>query len=328
MKVPRLLKNNILLFSLLSFVFTASTALSLSKIEIENQIDLKQVFSNKTYEKLPTLKNESISFPILSAQAVLAVDLDSSKTLFEKNPDASLFPASTTKIVTALVSTDYYNLDDVITIKDPRIDGQKMGLQKGEEMKVEDLLYGLLIYSANDAAEVLAQNYCEKDSTPSIPLVNPYQDKTCGEDVFVSRMNKLAHDLHLTNTNFTNPSGLDNPNHISTARDLVRVAKYAMKNKEFAKIVSTKELLVQSIDGKTKHKLVNINELVGQVDGVLGIKTGWTENARENLITYIKRDDHEIIIALLGSQDRFGETKELINWIFDNYEWKEIQVPQ
>jgi D-alanyl-D-alanine carboxypeptidase (penicillin-binding protein 5/6) len=78
------------------------------------------------------------------------------------------------------------------------------------------------------------------------------------------------------------------------------------------------------VDGKISHKLVNINELLGKVEGVLGVKTGWTENARENLVTYIARDDKDLIIVLLASQDRFGETKQLIEWIYDNYEWDKV----
>jgi D-alanyl-D-alanine carboxypeptidase len=81
------------------------------------------------------------------------------------------------------------------------------------------------------------------------------------------------------------------------------------------------------VGGKIRHKLVNINELLGEVEGVLGVKTGWTENARENLVTYIERDGHSVMITLLGSQDRFGETKELINWIFENYSWEEVKFP-
>ncbi len=231
------------------------------------------------------------------------------KVLFEKNSDAGFLPASTTKILTALIVMDYYSPDTIIEIDNIGVEGQKMGLVKGEEISVENLLYGLLIYSANDAAEVLASNYLG------------------GREVFISAMNEKARNLHLENSLFVNPSGLDDYGHISTARDLVRVAKYAMKNQYFAKIVGTKERLATSVNGEIKHRLVNINELIGEVDGVLGVKTGWTENARENLITYIDRDGNEIIIALLGSQDRFGETKELINWIFENYEWKEVQFP-
>ena len=239
----------------------------------------------------------------------MAVDLASGVTLFEKDADKVLLPASTTKIVTALVAMNSFNREDVIEIGNIAVEGQKMGLRKGEKITISSLLYGLLVYSANDAAEALAQNYVG------------------GRDNFILAMNDIVKSLHLEKTNFTNPSGLDGyGNHIvSTARDLIRVSNFAMKNPEFAKIVATKEITIKSVDGKIVHKLANVNELLEKVPGVLGVKTGWTENARENLITYMERDNHKIMIAVLGSQDRFGETKELINWIFSNYSWQEVK---
>jgi len=323
-------KNNYLFFLMLSFVFVASCALALSPAgtmvyeKISKAWPVRALVSNaiskKEFPPNPVISKDA-TFPIFSAQGALAVDLPSGVTLFEKDADKALLPASTTKIVTALVAMNNFNKDDVIEIGKIAIEGQKMGLKKGEKIKVSDLLYGLLVYSANDAAEALAQNYCAPRSFSEVGL--------CGRDAFVVAMNNFAQSLHLENTNFTNPSGLDGGrNHIvSTARDLIRVSSYAMKNSEFAKIVATKEITVKSIDGKIAHKLTNVNELLGKVPGVLGVKTGWTESARENLITYIERDGHKIMIAVLGSQDRFGETKELINWIFANYSWQEVKLP-
>src|SRR3989344_931118 len=246
------------------------------------------------------------NFPTISAQSTLAIDLDSGVSLYEKEADAKLLPASTTKIVTALVAMDYYPLDKVLTVGKIKIDGQKMHLAEGEEITIRDLLYGLLINSANDAAEILADNY------------------KGGRASFIDEMNKKAKSLGLTNSIFTNPSGLDEEGLLTTARDLATIATFAMRNPFFKEIVSTREIVVTSIDGKGKHKLVNINKLLGEVDGVLGVKTGWTENASENLVTYIERDGKKIMIVTLGSQDRFGETKEIISWIFDNYTWQRV----
>lgn len=289
--------------SLLSFVFIAISALTLSRENIDNQ--RSSAANGKSFTPLPRL-HEEVTFPIISAQAALAIDLDSGVTLYEKDPDKLLLPASTTKIITALVAMDYYPPDMVIKVGKVKVEGQKMGLVEGEEITAGDLLYGLLIFSANDAAEVLAQNF------PG------------GRDLFIAAMNLKARQLHLENSNFINPSGLDGGTHVSTARDLIRVSEIAMQNPKFAEIVGTKEKEVKSVDGKISHKLVNINELVGSVDGVLGVKTGWTEGARENLVTYIERNGKKVMIALLASQDRFGETRELIEWIFDSYQWKEI----
>lgn len=303
-------KNNGFFFLMLSFVFIASSALALSPVGPTVYQKVSAIISKKEFPPNPVILKDA-TFPIFSAQGVLAVDLASGVALFEKDADKALLPASTTKIVTALVAMNSFNKDDVIEIGNIVVEGQKMGLKKGEKIKVTDLLYGLLVYSANDAAEALAQNF------PG------------GRDNFILAMNDFAKSLHLENTNLTNPSGLDGyGNHIvSTARDLIRISAYAMKNSEFAKIVGTKEITVKSVDGKVVHKLANVNQLLEKVPGVLGVKTGWTESARENLVTYIERDGHKIMIAVLGSQDRFGETKELINWIFANYSWQEVRLP-
>lgn len=291
--------------SFLSFVFIASSALALGR---NPSLPESQVKGETNLPLLPVLTKAS-SFPVISAQGALATDLDSGVTLYEKNPDTRYLPASTTKILTALVAMDYYSPESVLTVKKTGVDGQKIGLLVNERIKVNDLLHGLLMFSANDAAEVLAENF------PG------------GRDTFVTAMNLKARELHLESSNFKNPTGLDGDGQYSTARDLIWVATNAMQNPYFAKIVKTKEAEVKSLDGRITHKLVNLNELVGEVEGVLGVKTGWTEEARENLVTYIERDGRRVMIALLASQDRFGETKELIGWIFENYKWEEVNFP-
>ncbi len=300
------MKKNFLFLVMIAFVFISSTALALSRAGWD--FFSQPADTPKAFSPLPILSGMN-PFPIISAQAALAVDVESGVTLYEKEPDKLLLPASTTKIVTALVAMEAYPESAVLEVKNIKIEGQKMGLISGEKMKVGDLLYGLLVFSANDAAEVLAQNY------PG------------GREAFVEAMNAKARQLHLESTNFNNPTGLDGNGHVTTARDLIRVATLAMKNSEFARIVGTKQTVVRSENGKIAHRLTNINELLGVVDGVLGVKTGWTENARENLVTYIERDNKKIMIALLGSQDRFGETKELIDWIFSNYAWSKVEYP-
>ena len=293
---------------MLCFVFIAS----FSFIGINNKSKIETPFFAKNDEKvfadLPQIKDNS-PFPIVSAQAVLIVDLNSGVTLYEKDTDKKLLPASTTKIVTALVAMEYYPLDKILTVGRVNVEGQKMNLVYGEKISVNNLLYGLLVYSANDAAEALAQNYLG------------------GRNGFIFAMNAKAKELHLTNSYFLNPSGLDGNKHYSTARDLVRLSWIAMENPLFAKIVATKQKTVRSEDGKIVHKLTNINKLLNEKEGILGVKTGWTEEARENLVTYVDRDQKKILITVMASRDRFGETKELINWVFENYEWKKINYP-
>lgn len=304
----------LLYLCLLSFVFIATSALALSRESINYQVS--SIKESKTFTLLPVLSQDA-SFPIVSAQAALAVDLTSGVTLYEREPDKYLLPASTTKIVTALVAMEHYLPEQVLEVPNLDVEGQDMELVAGEKIRVEDLLSGLLMFSANDAAEALAQNFPGGPASPS----------QGGRDAFILAMNSKARELHLENSNFVNPTGLDGDGQVTTARDLIRAASVAMQNPQFAEIVGTKEKVVKSTDGVISHRLTNINELIGSVDGVLGVKTGWTETARENLVTYMERDNRRIMIALLASQDRFGETKELIEWIFDNYEWQSVTLP-
>ncbi len=300
------------LLSILAFFFIATSTLAITKFTpasargAEEPAVSKESFENTPLPLLPVLTG-SIPTPTFTAHSVLAVDVPSQVSLYEKDPDSRVLPASTTKIVTALVAMDYYLPAEILVVgNEAKIEGQKMGLVYGEQISVEDLLYGLLVFSANDAAEVLAKNY------PG------------GRSSFVTAMNLKAKELNLFNTSFYNPSGLDGVGHVTSARDLVRVAKFAMDNPLFRKIVGTQEIVVEGNEGKFKHKLVNLNQLLGKEEGVLGIKTGWTEEARENLVTYVDRDGKKIIIVVLGSQDRFGETKKLLDWIFENYEWRKV----
>lgn len=286
-----------------SMVFTTN-----AKEEVAPIIETQVFRRDAAVAPLPKLE-QSNYFPLLSAQGVLAVDLDSGVVLYEKDADKPLLPASTTKIVTALTAIENYNLDQVITVEDPSVVGQKMGLMTGEQITVRDLIKGMLIYSANDAAEVIARQF------PG------------GREEFMKKMNEKAYDLAMYDSLFINPSGLEDVGHLSTARDLTRAALIAIRDPFIAEIVRTETTEVTSIDGKIVHRLSNTNELLGEVEGVLGVKTGWTENARENLVTFIERDNRRVVIALLGSQDRFGETKELIDWIFTNYEWEKIEIP-
>jgi len=244
--------------------------------------------------------------PYLTARSAIVVDVDSKSLLFNKNPDLQLLPASTTKIMTGLVVLETYDLDDIVTIESVNGTGQKMDLEVGERITVENLLYGLLVQSGNDAATALAQFHSD------------------GEDAFIAAMNQKAKDLHLNGTQFTNAAGLDAYGHYTTVHDLSLLAAEAIKNETFKKMVSTQTITVSDIDNTISHQLETINELLGQVAGLAGVKTGWTELADECLVTYTKRDTKEIITVIFGSQDRFGETQQLIDWAFANHSWKEI----
>lgn len=252
----------------------------------------------------PFLKDNPSLLPAITAESVYALDVDSGTELLSINASSPLLPASTTKIATALVSLSYYRLDDVLRVDDNlSVEGRKMSLVPGEEITVRNLLYGLLVFSANDAAEVLARNY------PG------------GRKNFIEAMNRLASFLGMQMTHFANPTGLDQPLHFSTARDMAKLAVFAISNPVFATFVKTKKIEVRSTDSSITHLLTTTNELLGEVPGVIGIKTGYTNGAKEALITLVTRDGHRVLIAVFGSNDRFADTKKIINWVFENYKW-------
>src|SRR3990167_7599060 len=231
----------------------------------------------------------------VSAGGVVIEDVDSGVILYQRNSYEPFAPASTTKILTALVALDAYNLDDVLTVKTLQNNGQTMKLVAGERMTVENLLYGTLIQSGNDAAYVLAENY------PG------------GVEAFVSAMNLKAASLHLVHSHFVNPVGYDDPDHKMTPTDLAILASYALTNTTIAKIVAIPQITISDVTHTYFHPLTNVNQLLGKVPGVGGIKTGWTEEAGENLITLVERSGHRLIIVVLRSKDRFGETAIIID---------------
>lgn len=295
------------LFLLAGFLFFTPSVLPK-----ESPVSLLRLlpFNRPTPAPYPT--NISGIYPGIevTASGVVVYDLDSGVYLFKRNEEMLLAPASTTKILSALVSLDAYDLDDVLTVKS-LIDGQKMGLVSGERLTVENLLYGTLVQSANDATYALAENY------PG------------GVEAFVRAMNEKAKSLHLDKSSFTNPVGFDDENHKMTPMDLTRLAAVALSNKTVAKMVAIPQITVSDVTHTYFHPLKNINELLGKIPGVGGIKTGWTENAGQNLVTLVERNNHRVIFVVLHSLDRFSDTTYLIDWVFGNYRWEQsIQSTQ
>lgn len=246
---------------------------------------------------VPYLKN-AFYFPATTAEGVYVVDLPSFTPILERNKDVQFLPASTTKILTALVAYDVYKPEQIITVKRVADEGQVMGLVAGENITVENLLYGILVHSGNDAAYALAENY--------------------GYDKFIVLMNKKAADLKMKNSHFENPAGLDNGTQHTTPFDLTLAARELLKNHYLAKIVSTKEIIISDVDFKYFHQLSNVNELLGEIAGIGGLKTGYTEEAGENLVSLYKKSGHEFIIVILKSLDRFQDTRNVVNWIEEN----------
>lgn len=255
----------------------------------------------------PTDKKAFI-LPNLTAKSVYAMDMDSGVILWQKNPDLLLSPASTTKIATALVALENYPLNKIFEVDEVATYGAQMGLKLGEKVTTESLLYGLLLNSGNDAAYVLASKM-----------------QNGGYEQFLLSMKRLCEKLGIKNTQFTNVSGEYSPDHWSTSKDLARLAKYALlRYPLFAKIVATPEAVVTDIAKQRWYHLSNINKLLTMVPGVLGVKTGFTDEAGECLVSYVNRDGRRIITVILGSEDRFGESRQIIEWAYANFEYQKI----
>ena len=292
------------------FLLTGPQTLNLveSKVSSENLapaiIDQGTVLSEKSPAPKLEIISSEIQPPYLSAVAAIAYDTNFDKILYQKNIDARLAPASTTKIMTAIIASEHFNSGDLLTVPPAAIvGGSTMGLTPGEQLTFRSLLYGMMLNSGNDAAFTIAHNY------PG------------GIQVFVQEMNDRAALIGAKNTNFDNPAGFDSPTHYSSAYDLLLIGKEAIKNAKLGTVFSTKETSVTSVDKIHSHALKNLNKLLEE-EGVVGIKTGTTEMAGESFVGLVEKNNQTLITVMLNSKDRFGETKSLLDWIFQNYTWK------
>ncbi len=246
-----------------------------------------------------------------SAEAYVVYDTATRTVVAGKNQNLRFSPASTAKVMTATVVLGHYKLDDYLTVPESvvSVEGSKMHLVPNEEVSVENLLYGMMLPSGNDAAYTLAYNY------PG------------GVASFVAKMNEKAKEIHLSNTLFLDPAGYDDGNY-TTGSDLARLGAYAMNSSEFAKIVKTRSIIVTDKTGKHKFELNNLNELL-MYDNVLGIKTGFTNEAGGVLLTALMKNNTLFVVSVLKSQDRFMDTRDLMNFILEKVEFaipKEVNL--
>lgn len=246
--------------------------------------------------------------PKISAKAAVVTDITTAAVLFTQNPKLKLKPASITKIMTALVALERCPLERIARVKTLDTDdtNTQMGLREGEQITIEALLYGLLLNSGNDAAIALSENCADSTSH------------------FVNLMNEKAQALHLTDTHFVNPSGLEHPEHYTTAWDLARLTAAALRNPDFARMVSTKEIVMSNTTKTIWHTLTNKNLLLGKVSNVIGVKTGWTEEAGECLVVALRHDENTLVSVVLGSNDRFKESEQLLQWALTRYSWEPV----
>ncbi len=233
--------------------------------------------------------------PNITAHAAIIMDKESGTVLYSRNQNLRFSPASTTKIMTSLVALEYFKPLDILEVKNPMQEGSVLGLLEGEKMTFENLLYAMMLPSANDAAFTIAQNY------PG------------GFDKFIRKMNDKAQELNLPNTHFEDPAGLEDRHDYTTAWELARLTSKALNNKFFAEVVSAPSRLITNASGSS-YFVLNKNKLLG-IDGVNGVKTGTTEEAGDVLVTSRNINGHTIIIVVLRSQDRFVDTSELLRLV-------------
>ncbi len=248
----------------------------------------------------PVIKNKLP--PILGSNNFLVLDSATNTILLGNNINDRIYPASTTKLATALTALNLYPLDEVITTI-PYSEGKVMGLQAGEKVTVRTLASALLVYSANDAAFNLASHY---------------QDGVSG---FVQKMNDLVKKYNLKNTHFTNYDGIHNENHYSTVYDLSQLGRLALTLPFIPEIVKQKEVNLTDLSGQIKYNLTSTNELLGVIPEVEGLKTGWTPEASGCFIGAININGHKLITVVAQSADRFADTKKLIDWSKENITW-------
>lgn len=263
---------------------------------------MKRIFAGTAAVLLAAVLFFPVSVQALSAEKAILVDAATGRVLYEKNADERSLIASTTKIMTALVVCEQCNVLDRMRI--PReavgIEGSSMYLQEGEVLTLQELLYGLMLHSGNDAAVALAIY--------------------CGGTVegFAEMMNDKARVLGMTQSHFENPNGLDSPGHYSTARDLAILASYAMKNPIFYKTVSTKTVTVGN------RYLRNHNKLLWQVAGADGVKTGYTKAAGRILVSSATRDGRRLIAVTINDPDDWNDHGALLEEGFSRYQVRRI----
>ncbi len=246
--------------------------------------------------------------PVLEANAAVLFDVRSGRSLYSKNPNQRLPIASITKLMSALVVLDNLNLNDVFTVsaEDINVDGKGADFYKNEQLRGTDLFKIMLIKSSNDAALVFAT-----------------ASQKAGID-FVAKMNEKAQALGMTNTKFADPAGLNDQDAFSTALDLVKLVRYAVRYDLISQTLMTGSATVTSIDGRAVHNLVNTNQLLGQIPNVIMGKTGYTDNALGTMALEVGINEGRdtIISVILGAKDRFTETEKLIQWSKVAYRWQ------
>lgn len=240
----------------------------------------------------------------ISAKSAVLIEAESGDLLYQKNAFTRLPMASTTKIMTAIVAIESCDLSKTIAVPKEAVgvEGSSVYLHEGERLTMENLLYALLLESANDAATAIAI------------LVGG------SIEGFADMMNRKAAELELTGTHFTNPHGLDDGEHYTTAFDLAKIAAYALKNEDFSRICSTYRTTIPLNSNEGTRVLVNHNKMLRIYNGAIGIKTGFTKKSGRCLVSAAKRDGLTLVAVTLNAPNDWSDHEKLLNFGFDRYE--------
>lgn len=289
-------------YSILIFLLILINFSTVCADDVDNEVDFEDTIE-------VTASNVS-ELPKTNSRRYIVYDRISKSMIIGKNEDIKSAMASTTKIMTTIVILEKADLNEKVTVsaKAGGTGGSRLGLKRGDKASVRDLLYGLMLRSGNDAAVALAEHV--------------------GGSVkgFAELMNEKAIELGLTNTHFVTPHGLDDANHYTTALELAKLTDYAMDNETFAKIVGTKSTTIY-INNQSRQ-INNTNELLGVLNGVVGVKTGFTNNAGRCLVTETKRNNMDIITIVLGAdtkKDRTKDSANLIEYTFSKYKMYNLE---
>ncbi len=295
--------TKIFLIFLLTLLFLSSYPIYGNDVNQEEALAVSDEIKNILTEE--TASNMDANTLNLNSRSCVVIDRLTKNILYGKNEKNKVKMASTTKIMTAIVVLENSSLDQMVEAskKAAGTGGSRLGLKTGDKITIRDLMYGLMLCSGNDAAVCLAESIAG-----SVPE-------------FANLMNAKAQELGLSNSHFESPHGLDSDQHYTTAYELAILSDYALKNPTFLNIVCTKNYTV-TINGSPKT-LSNTNELLGNLEGVYGIKTGFTNGANRCLVTACKRGDTDIICVVLGADTKNFRTKDsikLIEFSFKNFE--------
>lgn len=254
---------------------------------------------------------ESGGFEVSAVGAVL-INADTGTVIYEKNAHEQRAMASTTKIMTALLTAEAGELDKKFTADSfaINVEGTSMGLEEGDIVTRRALLYGMLLPSGNDAANAAAVNISGSMAE------------------FAKLMNKKAEELGLKDTHFVNPSGLDADGHFTTAYDLAQLTRYALENPVFAEICRCADAQVEFGNPPYMRRLANSNKMLWQYEGCIGVKTGFTDNARRCLVSAAERDGVRLICVTLNAPDDWEDHRKMLDYGFTQVKATEIVLPK